>query len=189
MDSLKIVFTALKVVASCPVLLLLPEATAEVEGFRRRSEDHALCRSGDGSLRWSSLLEYLLSPLDGRSFWERPKFSRPRTSSSFARMNQFARVIGSFMVGHGVHDQLRPKLDARAQGQLKGFHHHLLISALDLTVNSPKATGELGDVLVFSHPEGHQINIGLQDDAMGLELPRKDVRSCRQLEMEPPGSE
>ena len=34
MGSLKIVFTALKVVASCPVLLLLPEAAAEVEGFR-----------------------------------------------------------------------------------------------------------------------------------------------------------
>lgn len=35
MGSLKIVFTALKVAASFPALLLLPEAVAEVEGFRR----------------------------------------------------------------------------------------------------------------------------------------------------------
>lgn len=46
--------------------------------------------------------------------------------------------------GHGIHDQLCPKLDARAQGQLKGFHRHLFKGALDLAVNSPEATGELG---------------------------------------------
>ena len=79
MGSLKIVFIALKVAASFPALPQLPVAVAEVEGFRRRSEDRALCRSEDGSLQRSSLLEDLLSlsPLDGRSFWERPKFSRP----------------------------------------------------------------------------------------------------------------
>ena len=103
MGSLKIVFTALKVAASFPALLLLPEAVAEVEGFRRRSKDRAPCRSGDGSLRQSSLLEDLLSvsPLGGRLFWERPKFSHPRTSSSSARMNLFARVMSSFMVATG----------------------------------------------------------------------------------------
>ena len=72
--------------------------------------------------------------------------------------------------GYGVHDQLHPKLDAWAHGQLKGFHRHLLKSTLDLAVNSSKATGKLGDVLVFSHPEGHQISIGLWDDTMSLEL-------------------
>ncbi|XXG73190.1 hypothetical protein AAC387_Pa07g2150 [Persea americana] len=103
MGSLKIVFTALKVAASFPVPLLLPEAATEVEGFRRRSEDRALCRSGDGSLRRSSLLEDLLSlsPLGGRFFWESPKFSRPWTSSSSARMNRFAWVMSSFMVATG----------------------------------------------------------------------------------------
>ena len=72
--------------------------------------------------------------------------------------------------GYGVLEQLRPKLDARAQGQLKGFHCHLLRSALDLAINSPEATGELSVVLVLSHPEGHQVSIGLWDDAVGLEL-------------------
>ena len=72
--------------------------------------------------------------------------------------------------GYGIHDQLYLKLDARAQGQLKGFHRHLLRGALDLAVTSPEATDELGDVLVLSHTEGHQVSIGLKDDAVGLEL-------------------
>ena len=45
--------------------------------------------------------------------------------------------------GHGIHDQL------------KRFHRQLFRGALDLAINSPEATGELGDILVLSHPEGH----------------------------------
>ncbi|XXG69129.1 hypothetical protein AAC387_Pa06g2068 [Persea americana] len=121
--------------ASCLDFLPLPEAAAKVEGGLRRSGDEALHRSGDGSLRRSSLLEDLLSPL-GATFSVRPKFSRPRTSSSFARMKRFAQVISSFIVA----------------------------------TDSPKSSSELGDVLVFSHPEGHEVSICLWDDTMGLKL-------------------
>ena len=66
----------------------------------RWSGDEVLRRSGDGSLQRSSLLEDLLSPL-GAAFWVMHKFSRPRTSSSFAWMKRFARVISSFIMATG----------------------------------------------------------------------------------------
>ena len=49
-----------------------------------------------------------------------------------------------FHCGHGVHDQLRPQLDARSQSLLEGLHSHLLRSAFDLAINSPELSSELG---------------------------------------------
>ena len=171
MGYLKIVFTALKVAASFPALLLLPEAATEVEGFRRRSEDRALCRSRDGSLRRSSLLEDLLSVSFGWSvLLGEAEVLPPADLVLLCPDEPVCPGHELLHGGYGVHDQLCPELDARAHGQLKGFHRHLLRGTLDLAVNSPEATGELGDVLVLSHPEGHQVNIDLWDDAVGLEL-------------------
>ncbi|XXG88873.1 hypothetical protein AAC387_Pa12g1020 [Persea americana] len=84
--------------------------------------------------------------------------------------------------GYGVHDLLRPKLDARAQGQLKGFHCHLLRNALDLAINSPETTGELGEALVLSHPEGHQVSRRvrgsiIQGEPWDVELLREGILS------------
>ncbi|KAJ8629874.1 hypothetical protein MRB53_023197 [Persea americana] len=72
--------------------------------------------------------------------------------------------------GHGVHDQLCPQRDARLKSQLEGLHCQLFRSALDLAVDSPESTSELGDALVLLHSEGHQVSIGLRGDAMSLEF-------------------
>ncbi|XXG59268.1 hypothetical protein AAC387_Pa04g1378 [Persea americana] len=142
MGSLKIVFTALKVAASFPVsAAVLPPGGPVVSV----------------SFGWSVLLgeTEVLPPADLILLCpDEPVCSGHELLHG----------------GYGVHDQLCPELDAKAQGQLKGFHRHLLRGALDLAVNSPEETGELGDVLVLSHMEGHQVSIGLRDDAVGLEL-------------------
>ena len=155
--------------------LPLPEAATEVEGALRLSEDgalrqfgdEALCRSGDGALHRSSLLEEPLSFLDGRSSWLRP--SRPRASSFSALMNRVARAISYFIVATGYMTNCARSSMPGRKACWKDLHQFLQ-KHFRSGYRQSRIAGELGDILVLSHPKGHKVGICLWDALMCLEF-------------------